>query len=210
MILYIVSRLLQSFLVMLGVAVIAFMLFTYVGDPITNLVGITQSDEKREELRETLGLNDPALVQFARFVGRAMTFEFGISYQQKRKVSSIIAERLPATLELSMLSALIALGIGVDDTIHFLTRLRLETRRTDDPEQAIARTFDFAGRAIVMTTTILAAGFLPFLLSDYFLMRMFGTMLPLCMVVALVADLLLVPAMVQLGWLRFPRKEGAV
>ncbi|MCH7991589.1 MAG: ABC transporter permease, partial [Gemmatimonadetes bacterium] len=118
MILYIVSRLLQSFLVMLGVAVIAFMLFTYVGDPITNLVGITQSDERREELRETLGLNDPALVQFARFVGRAMTFEFGISYQQKRKVSSIIAERLPATLELSMLSALIALGIGVPIGIY--------------------------------------------------------------------------------------------
>lgn len=95
---------------MLGVAVIAFALFTYVGDPITNLVGITSSDEKREELRESLGLNDPALVQFARFVVRAVNFEFGISYQQKRKVSSIIAERLPATLELSLLSALIARG----------------------------------------------------------------------------------------------------
>ena len=113
MIPYILSRVLQSFLVMLGVAVIAFMLFNYVGDPITNLVGIQSSEEKREELRESLGLNDPTLVQFARFVGRATKFEFGISYQQKRKVSSIIAERLPATLELSLISALIALGIGI-------------------------------------------------------------------------------------------------
>ncbi len=113
MISFILSRISQSFLVMLGVAVISFSLFTYVGDPITNLVGIQSSDEHREQLRESLGLNDPVLVQFARFVGRAVQLEFGISYQQKRKVSSIIAERLPATLELSILSALIALGIGI-------------------------------------------------------------------------------------------------
>jgi len=110
---YILSRVLQSFLVMLCVAMISFSLFTYVGDPITNLVGIQSTDEQREELRESLGLNDPAPVQFARFVGRAVQLEFGISYQQKRKVSSMIAERLPATLELSLLSALIALGIGI-------------------------------------------------------------------------------------------------
>ena len=113
MISFILSRILQSFVVMLGVALIAFVLFTYVGDPITNLVGIQSSDEKREQLRESLGLNDPAPVQFARFVGRAVRFEFGISYQQKRKVSSLIAERLPATLELSMVSALIALMLGI-------------------------------------------------------------------------------------------------
>ncbi len=113
MISYILARVLQSLVVMLCVAAISFSLFTYVGDPIANLVGIQSSDEKREELRESLGLNDPAPVQFVRFVGRAVQLEFGISYQQKRKVASIIAERLPATLELSILSALIALGIGI-------------------------------------------------------------------------------------------------
>ena len=113
MIAYILSRVLQSFLVMLCVAMISFSLFTYVGDPITNLVGIQSSEEHREQVRESLGLNDPAPVQFARFIGRAVRLEFGISYQQKRKVSSMIAERLPATLELSMLSALIALVIGI-------------------------------------------------------------------------------------------------
>ncbi len=113
MISYIVSRVLQSFLVMLCVAMVSFSLFTYVGDPITNLVGIQSSDEKREQLRESLGLNDPAPVQFVRFVGRAIQLEFGISYQQKRKVTTIIGDRLPATLELSFLSALIALGVGI-------------------------------------------------------------------------------------------------
>ena len=98
---------------MLCVAMISFSIFTFVGDPVTNLVGIQSTDEQREQVRESLGLNDPVPIQFARFIGRVVQFEFGISYQQKRKVSSIIAERLPATLELSLLSAFIALAIGI-------------------------------------------------------------------------------------------------
>lgn len=113
MITYILSRILQSVLVMLCVAMISFSIFTFVGDPVTNLVGIQSTDEQREQVRESLGLNDPVPIQFARFIGRVVQFEFGISYQQKRKVSSIIAERLPATLELSLLSAFIALAIGI-------------------------------------------------------------------------------------------------
>lgn len=113
MIPYILSRILQSVLVMLCVAMISFSIFTFVGDPVTNLVGIQSTDEQREQVRESLGLNDPVPIQFARFIGRVVQFEFGISYQQKRKVSSIIAERLPATLELSLLSAFIALAIGI-------------------------------------------------------------------------------------------------
>ena len=71
MISLIFSRVLQSFVVMLGVAIIAFTLFTFVGDPISNLVGIQTSEEKREQLRESLGLNDPVPVQFVRFINRA-------------------------------------------------------------------------------------------------------------------------------------------
>ncbi len=113
MIPYILSRILQSVLVMLCVAMISFSMFTFVGDPVTNLVGIQSTDEQREKVRDSLGLNDPVPVQFTRFIGRVLQLEFGISYQQKRKVSSIIAERLPATLELSLLSAFIALAIGI-------------------------------------------------------------------------------------------------
>ncbi len=103
----------------------------------------------------------------------------------------------------TMMIAIIAIGIGVDDTIHFLVRLRIEAARSPDTATAIHRTFDFAGRAIVMTTIILAAGFSPFALSDYYTTRMMGTLLPLCLVVALLADLLLVPALAQAGLIRF-------
>jgi len=103
---------------MIGVSLISFSLFTYVGDPISNLVGQSTTVEKRDQLRESLGLNDSMPVQFARFIERASRFEFGISYQQKRKVGDIIAERLPATLELSLVSALLALLIGVPAGIY--------------------------------------------------------------------------------------------
>ena len=118
MIAYILSRILQSVVVMLCVAMISFSMFTFVGDPVTNLVGIQSTDEQREKVRESLGLNDPVPVQFTRFIGRAVQLEFGISYQQKRKVSTIIAERLPATLELSLLSAFLALAIGIPAGIY--------------------------------------------------------------------------------------------
>lgn len=98
---------------------------------------------------------------------------------------------------------IIAVGIGVDDTVHFLVRLRSETARTASRREALDRTFDFAGRAIVMTTIILTAGFLPFASSDYFTTQILGTLLPACLVLALLADLLLVPAMAAVGWIRF-------
>jgi predicted RND superfamily exporter protein len=103
----------------------------------------------------------------------------------------------------TMIIAVIAVGIGVDDTIHFLVRLRVEAARTDSMDEAIRRTFDYAGRAIVMTTIILVAGFLPWLASNYFSTRIFGSLLPMSLIVALLADLLLVPAMARLGWIRF-------
>ncbi|MBA2664682.1 MAG: MMPL family transporter [Bradymonadaceae bacterium] len=99
--------------------------------------------------------------------------------------------------------AMIAIGIGVDDTIHFLMRLRIESARTSDVSEALHRTFHFAGRAIFITTAIFTLGFLPFLLSDYFSIHILGTLLPLCFVVALVADFLFLPALVRLGLLRF-------
>ena len=91
--------------------------------------------------------------------------------------------------------AILAIGIGVDDTIHFLVRYRIERERTADRREAIRRTFAFAGRAIVMTTVILVVGFLPFAWCDYLSLRMLGWFLPLALIVAMLADLLLVPAM---------------
>ena len=110
---YFFIRLIQSVLVMFVVAFVAFSLFNYVGDLVHNMVGQEASTEKREEIREKLGLNDPVHTQFLRFVGNAVKGEFGLSYQLRRPVSDLIAERLPATLELVFISALIAIVSGV-------------------------------------------------------------------------------------------------
>ena len=108
----------------------------------------------------------------------------------------------------TMAIGMIAIGIGVDDTIHFLIRLRLESRRTSDLWEALRRTFHFSGRAIVITTAVLVAGFSPFLLSDYLTVSFFGTLLPFCLLVALAANLLLVPALATLGLFRFRKSDG--
>jgi predicted RND superfamily exporter protein len=109
----------------------------------------------------------------------------------------------------TLVIAIMALGIGVDDTIHFLMRYRIESRRTEDTRVAVERTYAFSGRAIILTTMVLVLGFLPFSSSDYFSAFMIGTFLPGVLVMALLADLLLVPALVQVGWLRFKKKKHA-
>ncbi len=113
MLAFILRRLLQALVVMLTVAFLAFMLFQFVGDPVSNMLGQDATEEQRIKLRADLGLDQPFPVQFAKFVGNAVQGEFGMSLRQGRKVSGLIAERFPATLELSMVAAVIALVAGV-------------------------------------------------------------------------------------------------
>lgn len=113
MLAFIVRRLLQSVIVMLVVALLAFSMFRFIGDPVNQMVGVDTTEEVREDLRERLGLNAPVPVQFGRFVVNAAQLEFGISYQHKKEVSALIADRLPATLELAFLSAIFALAVGI-------------------------------------------------------------------------------------------------
>lgn len=110
---FLVKRLLQSIVVLIAVALIAFSLFKYVGDPINNMVGQDTTLEEREALRERLGLNDPFPVQFYNFIKDAAVGDFGISYRHKVPVSDLIAERAPATLELSIISALLSIFVGI-------------------------------------------------------------------------------------------------
>ena len=98
---------------MIIVAFVSFSLFNFVGDPVNNMVGQEASDERREEIRDKLGINDPIYIQFFNFVGNSVQGNFGISYQLKRPVSVLIAERMPATLELVFVSALLAIISGV-------------------------------------------------------------------------------------------------
>ena len=110
---FLVNRLLQAMGVMLVVALVAFVISHHVGDPTANLLGQEATQDDRERMREELGLNDPAPVQFARFVGDVLQGNFGLSYQLKRPVSRLIVERLPATLELVFVAAVFALVLGI-------------------------------------------------------------------------------------------------
>ena len=110
---FILYRLFQSAIVMLIVALISFFLFNFVGDPISNMVGQETTVKDMDELRQRLGLNDPVIVQFGRFIVDALQGDFGISYRLQRPVEELIAERMPATLELVFVSAIIAIGLGV-------------------------------------------------------------------------------------------------
>ena len=113
MLAFAIRRLLEAAIVMLTVALLAFVLFRFVGDPVNQMVGQDTSLEDRMRLREELGLNDAVIVQFARFVAGAASFDFGISYQMKQPVTAIIAERAPATIELALVAALFAVSLGI-------------------------------------------------------------------------------------------------
>ena len=110
---FILRRLAQAVLVMVSVALIAFMLFQYVGDPVVFLLGQDATPEQVRELRADLGLDQPFVVQFWHFLANAVQGEFGISLRQGAKVSRLIGERLPATLELALVAAVLALVVGI-------------------------------------------------------------------------------------------------
>jgi peptide/nickel transport system permease protein len=113
MLAFVIRRLMQALAVMLVVGFIAFSLFQFVGDPVLAMVGQDATPAEIQSLRQDLGLDKPFYVQFAKFVENAVQGEFGISYRQGRKVSTLLKERIPATLELSFAAAVLALAIGI-------------------------------------------------------------------------------------------------
>jgi len=115
---YILRRLGQALLVMAAVSLISFSLFNFVGDPVNNMVGQEATREDRVRIRQELGLDDPIFTQYARFMGNALQGDFGLSYRIKRPVSTLIKERLPATLELVFVSAIIALLVGITAGVY--------------------------------------------------------------------------------------------
>ena len=113
MIAFVIRRVAQSLVVLLVTGLVAFSLFRFVGDPIEQLLGQERTIADIERVREQLGLNDPFPVQYANFLGRAVQGDFGISYRQGRPAMELILERLPATLELALVSGLFALLFGI-------------------------------------------------------------------------------------------------
>ncbi|MDO6727003.1 ABC transporter permease [Cognatishimia sp. 1_MG-2023] len=110
---YIIRRVFQSVLVLLIVGLVAFAMFTFIGDPIDNMLGQERTQEDVERLRERLGLDQPFVVQYVKFIISAAQGNFGVSYEQGRPVADILAERAPATLELAAVSGLFALSLGI-------------------------------------------------------------------------------------------------
>ena len=104
---------LQGLAVLLVVSGVAFALFQFVGDPVSQMLPPDATAADREALTAALGLNDSAFVQYARFLGNAATGDFGLSLRHGTPVAGLILERLPATVELAGLSVLLALAIGI-------------------------------------------------------------------------------------------------
>lgn len=113
MLTYVVKRIGQSALVLLVVGLVAFSMFRFVGDPIDNMLGQERTMEDVERLRSQLGLDQPFPVQYVKFLQEAVQGNFGVSFRQGRPVAEILAERAPATLELALVSAILAITLGI-------------------------------------------------------------------------------------------------
>jgi len=122
MLAYVIRRVFQSLIVLLVVGLVAFSMFTFVGDPIDNMLGQERTQADIERLRIQLGLDQPFPVQYWKFLQNAMQGDFGISYRQGRPVAEILVERLPATLELAFVSGVFAMVLGIG--LGVLTAIR--------------------------------------------------------------------------------------
>ena len=110
---FFVQRLFQTTVVVLAAALVSFVMFRYVGDPVNNMVGQAATLAEREAMRRSLGLDDSVVLQFVRFVGGLLSGDLGVSYRFGVPVGRLIMERLPATLELSLCAMLIATALGI-------------------------------------------------------------------------------------------------
>jgi peptide/nickel transport system permease protein len=122
MLAFVLRRLFQAVIVMIAVAFIAFMLFQYVGDPVVFMLGQNASPQEIRQLRSDLGLDQPFFVQFAHFLLNAAQGDFGLSLRHGAKVSRLIGERFPATLELSLVAAVLALALGIPMGVYAALR----------------------------------------------------------------------------------------
>ena len=122
MIAFVLRRILQGMVVMLVVGFIAFSLFNFVGDPVSLMLPPEATQADRDAMRQLLGLDRPFYVQFATFLENALHGNFGISLRLGRPVSALIAERLPATLELALTATIFALAVGIPVGVYTALR----------------------------------------------------------------------------------------
>jgi peptide/nickel transport system permease protein len=113
MLAFTIRRALQAIGVLLAVGIIAFAMFRFAGDPVNQIVSLDTPAAEREQVRRSLGLDDPVPVQFARYLVQSIQGDFGVSYQFRQPVSDLLAERMPATLELAICATIFATVFGV-------------------------------------------------------------------------------------------------
>ena len=160
MLAFVLRRVLQGALVMLVVGFIAFSLFNFVGDPVALMLPPEATQADRDAMRATLGLDRPFWIQFGTFLHNAVQGNFGISLRLGRPVSTLLVERLPATLELAFTAALFGLVVGIPVGVY--TALKRDS---------------IAARA--MLTTSLVGVSLPNFLIGIFLILIFAVWLGL-------------------------------
>jgi peptide/nickel transport system permease protein len=119
---FVLRRILQGMIVMLVVGFIAFSLFNFVGDPVALMLPPEATGADRDAMRQALGLDKPFYLQFITFLDNAIHGNFGISLRLGRPVSTLIVERLPATLELAFTATLFALVIGIPVGVYTALR----------------------------------------------------------------------------------------
>jgi len=110
---FLIKRLLQAVLVMFVISLIGFSIQDNLGDPLRELVGQSVSQAEREALRDEMGLNDPFLVQYGRFLSKAVQGDLGDSYFFKRPALDVIADKFPATADLVLGATIIIVLVSV-------------------------------------------------------------------------------------------------
>ena len=119
---FLVRRFGQAVIVMLVISVLSFAIQDQLGDPLRELLGQSVSEEIRNQLREEMGLNDPFLVQYWRFLKKAVHGDLGVSYFFKRPALDVILDKLPATIDLVIAATfwilLFSIPVGIFAAIH--------------------------------------------------------------------------------------------
>ena len=119
---FITRRIIQAVLVMLVISLVGFSIKNKIGDPVRDMVGERVTPAEREQIRERLGLNDPFLVQYVRFVKDALHGDLGLSFFHKKPALAVIVSKAPATIELvigaALIIILISFPVGVFTAIY--------------------------------------------------------------------------------------------
>jgi ABC-type dipeptide/oligopeptide/nickel transport system permease component len=117
-----IVRLTQAVVVLIGITAVCFLILHLTADPAALMLPESAGPDQYAAIRHQLGLDQPLLVQFLDYMGRALRLDFGLSYQQNRPAMEVVLNRLPATIELAttafLIALLVALPVGIISATH--------------------------------------------------------------------------------------------